>query len=60
MLDKTARFAFRRTDAEMAMLTEIAGREERNPSDVVRRLIRREHAAVSATAKIPKRAKGAR
>jgi hypothetical protein len=58
-LDKDARFAFRLTQAEMAMPTEIAGREERNPSDVVRRLIRREHAAITTKEAKPagKRAK---
>jgi uncharacterized protein (DUF1778 family) len=44
--NRTERFIFRATPDEIRMLEQLAEHEERNPSDVVRRLVRREHEAV--------------
>jgi hypothetical protein len=51
----TEHFSLRLTPDEMAMLTEIAGREERTTSDTLRRLIRREHAEFTAKEAKPAR-----
>ncbi len=51
MREKSATFAFRLTPDELRALEELARVEERNPSDIMRRLLRREHAAVVAARK---------
>jgi hypothetical protein len=47
MLTLSEHFAFRLTPEELRALEALAAHEERNPSDVLRRLIRREHAAIT-------------